>query len=517
METTYKILKYLRLSLDDEGDGESNSIQYQRKLIDGYIEEHFKDKKIFVDEIVDDGYSGTNFKRPGITKALELLNAGKFDCIIVKDLSRFGRDHIQVGNYLEHIFPAMEVRVISINDQYDSDEHIGSPGGIDIALKNLIYELYSKDLSQKVKAARRTIMKTGKFNAPYAFYGYQKHNDSLIIDAVSGRVMMRIFELLDTGNSTTQVAAIFNAEGIPTPSEYKKMQNVKRRWNYGDKKAYWTDTTIRKLATDERYTGKSIFGKTERTKVGDPCSAKRKPPEEWVVVENTHPALVTQERFDRVNANIHTRINHHGNKVNHKHSIYCCGHCGHTLQKSGKVNVTLKCRYSVMSAEKECLSDGIKLKELRELLKTILSKQFAVMQCEAKQYKTSISGGSGVSVDVVQGEIAMLKKQRFNAYEKFKNGDITREELDEIRGTIAKRMDDLDKLSKTADAEVEISEIKTHKADTILNYGNEEEFDDNFINYFVKRVKVHNDKVVDITWNFGLDEFLNEAGGQVYA
>lgn len=138
MDNTYRILKYLRISIDDEGDGESNSIQYQRKLLDGYIEEYFAGRKIYVQEIVDDGYSGTNFKRPGITRALELLNSGKFNCIIVKDLSRFGRDHIQVGNYLEHIFPAMEIRVISINDQYDSDEHIGSPGGIDIALKNLI-------------------------------------------------------------------------------------------------------------------------------------------------------------------------------------------------------------------------------------------------------------------------------------------------------------------------------------------------------------------------------------------
>lgn len=517
MESTYKILKYLRLSLDDEGDGESNSIQYQRKLIDSYIEEQFKDRKIFVDEIVDDGYSGTNFKRPGITRALELLNAGKFNCIIVKDLSRFGRDHIQVGNYLEHIFPAMEIRVISINDQYDSDEHIGSPGGIDIALKNLIYELYSKDLSQKVKAARRTMMKKGKFNAPYAFYGYQKYNDSLIIDAVSGRVMMRLFDLLDSGKSTTEVATIFNAEGIPTPAEYKKMQNCKRKWNYGDKKACWTDVTVRRLATDERYTGKSIFGKTERTKVGDPCSAKLKPKEEWIIVDATHPALVTQEKFDRVGERIHTRHNHHGNSVNHKPSIYCCGYCGHTLQKSGKKNVTLKCRYSVMSSQTECLCDGIKLKELQELLKTVLSKQFAVMRCEAKQYKTSISAGSGVSLDVIQREVAKLKKQRFNAYEKFKNGDMSREEFDESRESIGKRMEELEQISKKVDNEVEVSEIKTHKADTILNYGNEEEFDENFINYFIKRVKVHSNKVIDITWNFGLDEFIKESGGQLYA
>ena len=325
MENTYKVLKYLRLSIDDENEGESNSIQYQRKLIDEYISEHFNDKRLFVDEIVDDGYSGTNFHRPGITKALELLKDGKFDCIIVKDLSRLGRDHIKIGNYLEHIFPAMEIRVISINDQYDSDEHIGSPGGIDIALKNLIYELYSKDLSQKVKAARLTIMKTGKYNAPFPIYGYFKYNDSLIIDGVSGRIVARLFDMLDSGISPTAVAATFNAEWILTPADYKKSQNCTRKWKYDEKKSYWTDGTVRRIASDEKYTGKMVFGKTERLKVGDPCSARRKPVEQWIVVENTHPAIVSKEKFGRVAEKIHTRKNHHGNKINHKPSIFCCG------------------------------------------------------------------------------------------------------------------------------------------------------------------------------------------------
>ena len=110
-----------------------------------------------------------------------------------------------------------------------------------------------------------------------------------------------------------------------------------------------------------------------------------------------------------------------------------------------------------------------------------------------------------------------MKKQRFSTYEKFKNGEITREELDERRGSIVKRIEELEELSKTVDAEVEVSEIKIHKANTILNYGKEEDFDENFVNYFIKRVKVYNDKVIDITWNFGLNEFLTETGGQTYA
>lgn len=165
-------------------------------------------------------------------------------------------------------------------------------------------------------------------------------NDSLIIDDVSGRIVARLFDMLDSGISPTSVAATFNAEGILTPADYKKLQNCTRKWKYDEKKSYWTDGTVRRIASDEKYTGKMVLGKTERLKVGDPCSARRKPAEQWIVVENTHPAIVSKEKFDRVAEKIHTRKNHHGNKINHKPSIYCCGYCGHTLQKSGKKNLS---------------------------------------------------------------------------------------------------------------------------------------------------------------------------------
>ncbi len=510
-EEKYKILKYLRLSLeDDDGEDESNSIANQRHLVNTYIQERFIGKNYTTDEIVDDGYSGTNFKRPGITRALELLKSGKFNCIIVKDLSRFGRDHIKVGNYLEHIFPAMEVRVISINDQYDSDERIGAPGGIDIALKNLIYELYSKDLSQKVKAARRTIMKTGKYNAPFSFYGYIKHNDTVVLDEVAGAVMARLFNMLDTGSSTSDVAKTYNAEGIPTPAEYKRSQNCKRKWIREEHKTCWTVEMIRRLASDERYTGKMILGKTTRTKVGDPCSAKKLPREEWVIIENAFPATVSQEQFDRVNEKIHCRPKHQGNRVNHQHSIYHCGNCGHTLSKSGKVNVSLKCRYSVLNPNDECLCEAINRKELHDILKMILHKQFTVMQCEAKKYKTAVTANNGVTYESIEGELLVLKKQRFASYERFKNGEISREELDLVRNRIASRVEELEELSKNIDKEIEVSEIKTCKADTILNYGQEDEYDENFVNYFIKRVNIFNGKRIEIQWNFGLDEFLQK-------
>ena len=165
-----------------------------------------------------------------------------------------------------------------------------------------------------------------------------------------------------------------------------------------------------------------------------------------------------------------------------------------------------------MNTESDCLREGMKLADIQELMKIILVKQFGIMQLQAKKYKESIGSDSRVSAEVIEGEMAKLKRQRFNSYEKFKNGNISREELDEIRDAVAKRMKELEVLSNNMFEQAEISEVKTHKADIILNYTDEDEFSEDFIKYFVKKVEIYNDKQIKITWNFGLDEFLNEKG-----
>lgn len=221
--------------------------------------------------------------------------------------------------------------------------------------------------------------------------------------------------------------------------------------------------------------------------------------------------------INRVAKRVHTRKMHHGNHVNHKPSIYRCGYCGRVLQKTGKVKTTLKCRYAVMNTENDCLREGVDFAEIQDLLRIVLAKQFEIMQYRAKEYKDGISVYFGISADVFTGEMTQLKRQRFSAYEKFKNGEISREELNNVRGSVTKRMDELEALSQETYTREEISEDKMHKADIILNYGNEESFDENFINYFISKVKICNNKQVEITWNFGLNEFLNENGGQMYA
>ena len=213
------IAMYLRLSQEDvdmrtnRAKDESNSIAAQRQLIQRHIEQNPYLSNLTVMEFCDDGFSGTNFERPDFQRMIELVRAGEIHIVMVKDLSRFGRDYLEVGDYLEHIFPFLGVRMISINDHYDSERFLGNTAGMDIAFRNLIYDYYSKDLSKKVKSAMRTKQRNGGY-VTCCTYGYKvdpKNKHKMIIDPVAAPIVRRIFTDVIAGKSTSQVARELNA------------------------------------------------------------------------------------------------------------------------------------------------------------------------------------------------------------------------------------------------------------------------------------------------------------------
>ena len=221
---------YIRLSMEDEDVSlnqkeESNSVSSQRELLESFIGNHSELKDTKVQEYCDDGFTGTKFERPGYMKLMEDVRADKISCIVVKDLSRLGRDYIEVGSLLEQILPLYQVRVIAVNDNYDSDNYDGSTGGMNVAFKNLIYMLYSRDLSNKVSSAMHTRILKGENISGQLRYGYVKDpNDKhkIIVDPEAAEVVKLIFELTAQGKSKTEVANYLNAQGIDTPSAYKK-------------------------------------------------------------------------------------------------------------------------------------------------------------------------------------------------------------------------------------------------------------------------------------------------------
>lgn len=221
-----KVLMYLRISSEDtdmreKNKSESNSIAHQRWLLTDFVRNHPELCSAELDELCDDGWSGKNFERPGMTELLEQVRRGAVQCIVVKDFSRFGRDYLTVGNYISRVFPFMGVRFISVNDNFDSSRP-GDIDSLDTSFKTLIYDLYSRELSQKVKAARKQRAEQGLFLSPFAPYGYAKdENDKnhLVIDESAAGVVRRIFRMTLDGDMPSQIAAALNREGVMTPMQ----------------------------------------------------------------------------------------------------------------------------------------------------------------------------------------------------------------------------------------------------------------------------------------------------------
>ena len=271
-----KTALYIRLSDEDNNvDGivkaESNSVSAQRILIRDYMQRNGLSNMADTLEYVDDGFSGTNFQRPAFQRMMDDAKQGKIGCIIVKDFSRFGRDHLETGNYLERIFPLLGIRFISVNDQFDSEDCMGMTGGMSVALKNIINSMFSRDLSKKVRSAMGTRAAHGEYMAAFAPYGYMKNPEDahqLIPDEEAAEVVKMIFTMAAEGKKKPQIARFLNEQGTPTCMEHFQSMGLKRKSHKEKEKKLWTITTIGDMLKNEVYLGKTIWNKTKQAAVG---------------------------------------------------------------------------------------------------------------------------------------------------------------------------------------------------------------------------------------------------------
>lgn len=298
-DKVYRTAIYCRLSREDGDKVESNSIASQRAICEDYIARH-DDLELVCEPFVDDGYSGVSFNRPQFKKLEEAIRKGALDCIVVKDLSRFSRNYIDGGRYIEKIFPQLGIRFIAINDAYDSLTGDPQSDSFVIPFKNLINEFYSRDTSKKVKAVKKACAENGKFMGTYPSYGYKrdpadKHH--LVIDEDTAPVVRRIFEMRAAGTGFHAIAVILNEEGIPSPGVLyyqRKGQNDPRRVNHK-----WADQTVKNIVRSEVYIGNMVQGKTGTLSYKS-RKLINKPEEEWIRVEGTHEPIISQELWDTV-------------------------------------------------------------------------------------------------------------------------------------------------------------------------------------------------------------------------
>ena len=331
-----RVAKYIRLSREDGDDRESESVENQRDIIDNYILEH--EELIEVGEYVDDGYTGTNFNRPGFQKMLKDIEEEKIDCIITKDLSRFGRDHIDTGYYLERFLPANNIRYIAIGDNVDTIK----PDGLQFLTFKLSFnDYYAQDISNKIKSVKQRKIEKGEYQAGIPPYGYKKDNDvknHLVPDEYSSQIVKEIFDMyVNKGMSTIKIADELNRREIEPPAIYLKIPTyMKNPSSNPNGKYVWLRSQIGKILRNEVYLGSVVGRKFQKVshKIAKVRCTKK---EEHIVLENMHEPIIDVETWNRAQNKLNGYSKSRDRKYDHQlKGLVYCGECGN--------KATLRCR-----------------------------------------------------------------------------------------------------------------------------------------------------------------------------
>lgn len=323
---TFNVALYIRLSREDGDNMESESITNQRELLQMFLEKT-EEKLIYIDEYVDDGVSGSTFDRPSWKRLIADIDSGKVNTIITKDLSRMGRDYISMGEYIERIFPERGIRYIAIND--DIDTLYETPGLEFLQFKLMFNDYYLKDTSKKIRKIVKAKKEKGQFLGWKAVYGYKKDpNDKhkIIIDEEVRPIIERMFNLALEGKSPRQIANIFSDEHIPTPSVYANLNRGMRSTAY----ELWCPRTVEEMLINQTYIGNLTQGR--RKKLGYKSKKEiRTPKEEWIIVENTHEAIIDKKVFYTVQDLLKKNKNKTNNNIQLLSGFMVCKECGHAI------------------------------------------------------------------------------------------------------------------------------------------------------------------------------------------
>ena len=363
---------YFRLSQEDERQGESLSIENQRNILRKYAEEHgFK----IYDEYIDDGVSGTTFDRPEVQRLLDDAKTGVINTIIVKDLSRFGRNYIEVGQYVDYVFPTFGIRFVAIQDNIDT-ENRDSGADMMLPIMNVFNEFHAANTSKKIRAVLKANAREGKYHARKAPYGYVKSNSEKkipIVDEEAAPVVKRIFEMRASGISPHKIADTLNAEGIMNPSRYclEKYGIVGRRDNVG----LWSFCGINSILQNPTYLGHMV---QQRDGTVSYKNHKRyiKDESEWVIVHNTHEAIITQEQWDKVREVERSVAQGRKTKKGYTHPLsgfLFCADCGgkmkmNSIIRNGKVDLNFNCGNHMRLGKSYCFSHFIQGKDIEAIV-----------------------------------------------------------------------------------------------------------------------------------------------------
>lgn len=522
----YKVAIYLRLSVEDKRDNELHSIGNQQKICMKYINNN--DDLVLVREFVDNGFSGINFNRNAFSEMLEAIDRGEIDCIIVKDISRFGRNHLEIGKYIDYVFPEKNVRFISINDNYDTFNKMGGSEELLIRFKNIINENYVNDYSTKIKSTIDSKMKKGEFLPSLTSmpYGYLKDvkNNTYLIDEETKNVIINIFELRSQGKSFNYIAKCLNEYGIPSPGKLRFLKGYTKDKRFEN--AIWLRSTLRSMLSNQTYIGHRVHGKVQKNSLKD--KKVRKNSDEWTIIENAHPPIITQELFDAVqivNNNEKLKLENHNVcddvgfecRPLFQNKLYC-GDCGSkmlaqkaVLRKNSKAPnyVFYRCSEFVKMDKKICSKHYIQGKKILIILENLLKNNFLIsnkIENILKLFESTKTPNKNFDLINIENELFKNEETRLQLGADYINGILDKDEYLYIKKKYLEKFDDLTNqkeiILNTDLQRDEVIYTANTMLDSLLQFNNTKEIDRKIIDVLVDKINIYEDDRIEIVFTF---------------
>lgn len=512
---------YLRLSREDGDKEESNSISGQRDLIRDFMAHHPDLREYAVK--VDDGFSGSSFERPAFKEMMADIKAGKTNCVIVKDLSRFGRNYLDAGEYIEKIFPFLGVRFIAINDNFDSERERTSSDDLMIPFKNLINEAYCRDISVKIRSQLEIKRKRGEYLGSFAAYGYRKSEtdkNQLVIDEYAADVIRGIFKWKLEGASPKAIADRLNSSGILSPMEYKKSLGMKYATSFkANAKALWSAASIIRVLKNPLYIGVLTQGKetTPSYKVHKRIS---KGEEEWAVVQDSHEAIISRSDFDKVQKvlALDTRTCKDDSVVQLFSGMVFCGDCGasmirKTVPAGGKKYIYYVC--SENKANKKACSahsirdtdlENIVLLSAQQYIQAVIDLQDLLELTDTAPLRTAEAQKVQRQIDMKRGELERYNRLLMSLYESLTDGIINKDEYMRLKQRYSEQNAEAEKqLLALQDV---LADIQEHGSASLgwmnefREHQNITSLDRETVVALIERIFVFDDKRVEITFRW---------------
>ena len=537
IDTSVRIWKtalYVRLSVEDNGK-DSDSVENQITLLEEYIENHPYLKKVAL--FIDNGYTGTDFLRPEFNRMMEAVQTDLVDCIIVKDLSRLGRNYIETSQFIEKICPFYNLRFIAVTDNYDTAT-VTSEGQLSASLQNIVNDYYAKDISRKVTSALQAKMERGDYIGNYAPYGYLKDPDNknhLIVDPETSPVIRQIFEWRSEGISYMGINKKLNDAGIPSPSQHKYNQGIETNNNKKKRTILWNKHMITEILKNVVYIGHLAQKKGSQCLYGGiPYHITSE--EEWIIAKNTHEPLISEELFEKVqkvNNEAQERQKANTGKYDHlpkEKNIYgkkfTCAKCGGIMKltrsistKKDKVYFTFKCPTYAEHGSRGCSDIKMRKADLDEAVFTFIKSQMELfIDMEKTLHRLLAMKKAKLKQNNTHQEIKALKqklahKQSLlgNLYVDLKEGLLSQEDYGHHREIITADIKALEtKLSEVEPEKTETEEQLTGEMKwkfLIRKFYEAEEMTAEIADAFIETMKLHEDGSLEIKLSY-MDEFM---------